>query len=66
MRTAPERERDGADVGPDARSMSAASTARSNPFDRWISWALSVETRNVQPSEQVWRRIVHRVTRLPE
>ena len=33
-------------------------------FDRWISWALTADSRDARPTEEVWQRIVHRVANL--
>ena len=44
--------------------MQTSSELERDSFDRWISWLLAVSTENARPSEQVWRRIVHRVVNL--
>lgn len=30
-------------------------------FDRWIRWALAVNSQNVRPPDQVWQRIVRHI-----
>lgn len=44
--------------------MRALPEIEQDDFDRWIGWMLAADTRNAQPSEQVWQRIVHYVFNL--
>jgi len=44
--------------------MQTSPEAEWDDFDRWIRWALTADSRNARPTEEVWQRVVHRVANL--